>query len=175
MAERNELARVYAAHVTDGAPTPEDHLAGLAAVAEAVRSEQAKDLRTSEWKRKNAEHGAECARTGERQLAQAIREACAGLGITDDEPQIARVRLLRDRLNEAEAARAKAEADLARERELTPRVDVEKPDDCVTCGTALPHPLMHCIAEFAERTYREGGRDAAGFQRFAAELRKADR
>jgi hypothetical protein len=41
MLDRNALQRVYAAHVTDGAPTPDDHLAGLEAVAMAARAERA--------------------------------------------------------------------------------------------------------------------------------------
>lgn len=39
MLDRNALHRIYAGHVTDGAPTPEDHLTGLEAVAMAARVE----------------------------------------------------------------------------------------------------------------------------------------
>lgn len=39
MLDRDALHRIYAAKVTDVAPTPEDHLAGLEAVAAAVRGE----------------------------------------------------------------------------------------------------------------------------------------
>lgn len=43
MLDRDALHRIYAAKVTDGAPTPEEHLAGLEAVAAAARAD-------GEWK-----------------------------------------------------------------------------------------------------------------------------
>lgn len=60
----------------------------------------------------NTKHNLECARTGERQIVQAIRDACDGLGITEDEPQIVRVRLLRAERDEARARLDAAEAEL---------------------------------------------------------------
>lgn len=44
MLDRDALHRIYAAKVTDGAPTPEEHLAGLEAVAAAVRGEMRAQL-----------------------------------------------------------------------------------------------------------------------------------
>jgi hypothetical protein len=71
---------------------------------------RAADMKVAQIQLDTAEHNHRAALEGERRIAQAIREACEGLNIDGDQPQIARVGILRQRLDAAQALASEAVA-----------------------------------------------------------------